>query len=150
MAADALDQVYSPSGCPYTPRLRGVGRGSGVGGHIVWEDVRVSLGSDAEVTGKLSFASPTRVEGKLKGEIRASDLLVVGPQAVVQATVRAAKLVVLGEVRGEVLGASRIEVCAGGKLFGDVETQSLVIQEGATFEGRSRMSGQAAAAAGTS
>src|SRR4029077_1126945 len=56
------------------------GRGSGVGGHIVWEDVRVSLGSDAEVTGKLSFASPTRVEGKLKGEIRASDLLVVGPQ----------------------------------------------------------------------
>lgn len=121
-----------------------------MGGHIVWEDVRVSLGSDAEVTGKLSFASPTRVEGKLKGEIRASDLLVVGPQAVVQATVRAAKLVVLGEVRGEVLGASRIEVCAGGKLFGDVETQSLVIQEGATFEGRSRMSGQAAAAAGTS
>jgi cytoskeletal protein CcmA (bactofilin family) len=121
-----------------------------VGGHIVWEDVRVSLGSDSEVTGKLSFASPTRVEGKLKGEIRAADLLVVGPQAVVQATVRAAKLVVLGEVRGEVLGASRIEVCAGGKLFGDVETQSLVIQEGATFEGRSRMSGQAAAAAGTS
>jgi cytoskeletal protein CcmA (bactofilin family) len=144
MAADPLDQVYSPTGCPYTPRLRGVG------GHIVWEDVRVSLGSDAEVTGKLSFASQTRVEGKLKGEIRAADLLVVGPQAVVQATVRAAKLVVLGEVRGEVLGASRIEVCAGGKLFGDVETQSLVIQEGATFEGRSRMSGQAAAAAGTS
>ena len=116
----------------------------------MWEDVRVSLGDDAEVSGKLSFVSPTRVEGKLKGEVRASDLLVVGPQAVVQATVRAAKLVVLGEVRGEVLGASRIEVCAGGKLFGDVETQSLVIQEGATFEGRSRMSGQAPAAASTS
>jgi cytoskeletal protein CcmA (bactofilin family) len=116
----------------------------------VWEDVRVSLGDDAEVSGKLSFVSPTRVEGKLKGEVRASDLLVVGPRAVVQATVRAAKLVVLGEVRGEVLGASRIEVCAGGKLFGDVETQSLVIQEGATFEGRSRMSGHAPAAASTS
>ena len=116
----------------------------------MWEDVRVSLGSDAEVSGKLSFVSPTRVEGKLKGEVRASDLLVVGPQAIVQATVRAAKLVVLGEVRGEVLGASRIEVCPGGKLFGDVETQSLVIQEGATFEGRSRMSGQTPAAVSTS
>jgi cytoskeletal protein CcmA (bactofilin family) len=116
----------------------------------VWDDVRVSLGPDAEVTGRLSFASPTRVEGKLKGEVRASELLVVGPQAVVHATVRAARLVVLGEVRGEVLAAARVEVCAGGRLFGDVETQSLVIQEGATFEGRSRMSGQETAAAGTS
>jgi cytoskeletal protein CcmA (bactofilin family) len=116
----------------------------------VWDDVRVSLGSDSEVTGKLSFASATRIEGKLKGEVRAADLLVVGPQAVVDATVRADRLVVLGEVRGEVLAAARVEVCAGGKLYGDVETQTLVIQEGATFEGRSRMNGQAAVAATTS
>jgi cytoskeletal protein CcmA (bactofilin family) len=116
----------------------------------VWEDVRVSLGSDAEVSGKLSFVSATRIEGRLKGEVRAADLLVVGPQAVVHATVRADRLVVLGEVRGEVLGAARVEVCAGGKLFGDVETRSLVIQDGATFEGRSRMDGKPAAAATTS
>jgi cytoskeletal protein CcmA (bactofilin family) len=104
-----------------------------------WQDVRVSLGPDAEVTGKLSFATPTRIEGKLKGEIRATDLLVVGPSAVVQANVQAEKLVVLGEVRGQVQGASRVEICAGGRLYGDVETRSLVVQEGATFEGRSRM-----------
>lgn len=114
----------------------------------MWEDVRISLGSDAEASGRLSFVSPTRIEGKVKGEVRSSDLIVVGPQAVVHATVRADKLVVLGEVRGEVLGASRIEVCAGGRLFGDVETQSFVVHEGATFEGRSRMGGQASAASG--
>src|SRR5580765_4640315 len=90
-------------------------------GSGAWQDVRVSLGPDAEVTGKLSFATPTRIEGKLKGEVRASDLLVVGPQAIVQANVQADKLVVLGEIRGQVLGASRIEICAGGKLYGDVE-----------------------------
>jgi hypothetical protein len=67
-----------------------------------WQDVRVSLGPDAEVTGKLSFATPTRIEGKLKGELRATDLLVIGAQAVVQANVHAEKLVVLGEVRGQV------------------------------------------------
>ena len=114
----------------------------------MWEDVRISLGPDAEANGRLSFVSPTRIEGKVKGEVRSSDLIVVGPQAVVHATVRADKLVVLGEVRGEVLGASRIEVCAGGRLFGDVETQSFVVHEGATFEGRSRMGGQASAASG--
>jgi cytoskeletal protein CcmA (bactofilin family) len=104
-----------------------------------WQNVRVSLGPDAEVTGKLSFVIPTRIEGKLKGEVRASDLLVVGPEAVIQATVRAQKLVVLGEVQGEVHGATRVEICAGGRIFGDVETTSLVIEEGARFEGRSKM-----------
>jgi len=103
------------------------------------QEVRVSLGPDAEVTGKLSFVSPTRIEGKLKGEVRSSDLLIIGPQAVVQATVRADRLVVMGEVQGEVLGASRIEICAGGKLYGNIETKSLVIQEGATFQGESKM-----------
>jgi len=104
-----------------------------------WQDVRVSLGPDAEVTGKLSFATPTRIEGKLKGELRATDLLIIGAQAVVQANVHAEKLIVLGEVRGQVEGASRVEICAGGRLFGDIETKCLVVQEGATFEGRSRM-----------
>jgi cytoskeletal protein CcmA (bactofilin family) len=104
-----------------------------------WQDVRVSLGPDAEVTGKLVFAVPTRIEGKLKGELRASDLLVIGAQAVVHANVHAAKLVVLGEVRGQVTGATRVEICAGGRVFGEIETRALVVREGARFEGRSRM-----------
>ena len=108
-----------------------------------WQDVRVSLGADAEVSGKLSFATATRIEGKLKGEIRSSDILVIGPSAVVQATVRADRLIILGEVHGEVQGASRIQICAGGKLFGDVETRGLVIDEGGLFEGRCKMGGDA-------
>jgi cytoskeletal protein CcmA (bactofilin family) len=104
-----------------------------------WHDVRVSLGPDAEVTGKLSFATPTRIEGKLKGEVRATDLLVIGPQAIVQASVMAEKLVVLGEVRGQVQSANRVEICSGGRLYGDIETRALVVQEGATFEGRCKM-----------
>src|SRR5262245_66498202 len=71
-----------------------------------WQDVRVSLGADAEVSGKLSFATATRIEGKLKGEIRSTDVLVIGPSAVVQATVRADRLIVLGEVHGEVQARS--------------------------------------------
>ena len=93
-----------------------------------WQDVRVSLGVDAEVSGKLSFATATRIEGKLKGEIRSSDILVIGPSAVVQATIRADRLIILGQVHGEVQGATRIQICAGGKLFGDVETGGLVIE----------------------
>ena len=104
-----------------------------------WQDVRVSLGPDAQVTGKLVFSVPTRIEGKLKGELRASDLLVIGAQAVIHANVHAARLVVLGEVRGSVSGATRVEICAGGRVYGEIETRALVVREGARFEGRSKM-----------
>jgi len=104
-----------------------------------WQDVRVSLGPDAQVTGKLVFSTPTRIEGKLKGELRASDLLVIGTHAVVHANVHAAKLVVLGEVHGQVTGALRVEICPGGCIYGEIETRALVVREGARFEGRSKM-----------
>jgi cytoskeletal protein CcmA (bactofilin family) len=104
-----------------------------------WQDVRVSLGPDAQVTGKLVFSTPTRIEGKLRGELRASDVLVIGSQAVVHANVHAAKLVVLGEVHGTVTGALRVEICAGGRVYGEIETRALVVREGARFEGRSKM-----------
>ena len=54
-------------------------RAGGTGPGDSWQDVRVSLGSDAEVSGRLSFTTATRIEGRLKGEIRSVDLLVVGP-----------------------------------------------------------------------
>jgi cytoskeletal protein CcmA (bactofilin family) len=115
--------------------LRPEGKGAGDS----WRAVRVSLGPDAEVSGRLSFTTATRIEGRMRGEVRTSDLLVVGPQAVVHATVLADELVVLGEIHGDVKEARRVEIRGGGKLIGDVETGTFVVDEGGFFEGNCRM-----------
>lgn len=106
-----------------------------------WQDIRVSLGPDAEVTGKLAFSDPTRLEGKLRGEIRGSALVVIGANAVVEATVEADRLVILGRVSGNVVGKSGVEIRAGGRLVGDVQTGQLVVEEGGVLEGRVSMRG---------
>jgi cytoskeletal protein CcmA (bactofilin family) len=110
-----------------------------------WRDVRISLGPDAEVTGKLSFSDATRLEGKLTGEVRGADLLVIGSRATVDASVQAERLVVLGNVKGDVIGKASVEIRAGGRLVGDVQTKSLVIEEGGVLEGRVAMSGLSSA-----
>ena len=110
-----------------------------------WEDIRVSLGPDAEVTGRLSFATPTRIEGRLKGQITASDVLVVGPHAQIEASVEAGELIVMGNIQGDIAATSRVEICSGGKVFGDVHAKTLVIREGAIFEGYCRMTQHSAA-----
>ncbi|HEX7410245.1 MAG TPA: polymer-forming cytoskeletal protein, partial [Candidatus Binatia bacterium] len=97
--------------------------------------LRSSLGADTVVSGRLSFTVPTRIDGTLRGEVRASDMLVVGEEAKVDGIVRALKLIVLGQVRGEVRGAERVEIGSGGRLIGTVEAQSLVVKEGGCLEG---------------
>lgn len=114
-------------------------RAGGHGGGEAWREVRVSLGSDAEVSGRLSFTTATRIEGRLKGEVRSVDLLIVGPQAHVEATVHAQVLVVLGEIQGNVTCTERLEIRKGGQVCGDVNTRGLVIEEGGRLEGCCQM-----------
>jgi cytoskeletal protein CcmA (bactofilin family) len=98
-------------------------------------EVRTSIGPDAVINGKLSFTTPTRVEGKLKGELRCTQLLIIGATAVVEGCVRADELRIEGVVHGEVVDTRKVEVCDKGRLIGRVTSRLLVIRDGAFFEG---------------
>ena len=111
-------------------------------GLIGWREVRTVLDKGTQVNGKLSFTAPTRIEGRLRGEVRSTDLLEVAASGVVHGTIWARSLVVAGEVRGQVLGAERVEIQPGARVFGLVETRALVVAEGATFDGDLRMSSE--------
>jgi cytoskeletal protein CcmA (bactofilin family) len=101
--------------------------------------VRALLGKDSDVSGKLSFSGPTRIDGRLRGEVRATDLLVIGESGYVDGIVRAATLIVLGRVEGEVRDAERVEIGPGGALHGSVETRVLVVREGGQLDGDCRV-----------
>lgn len=96
--------------------------------------IRAMLDKDSEVNGKLSFSGPTRIDGTLRGEVRASDLLVIGESGLVDGTVHAMSLMVLGRVEGSVLGAERIEIGPRGTLRGSIETRTLVVQDGGILD----------------
>lgn len=98
--------------------------------------LRASLGSDTSVTGKLSFAAPTRIDGKLKGEVRANDLLLIGEQGSVEGTVNAKALILEGTVRGDVVGTEWVQVQASGRLVGSVAAHRIEIAYGAKVQAR--------------
>ena len=88
------------------------------------------------ISGRLSFPGDARVDGRLRGEIRAHALLVVGPNAQLQAEVTAERLLVQGTIVGNVRAARGLRLAAGGRVIGDVEAEHLVVDEGAVLEGR--------------
>ena len=115
-------------------------------GLIGWREIRTFLDPGTQVSGKLSFTTPTRIDARLRGEVRATDLLVIAKGGQVHGTVWPTSLVVAGEVRGQILGADRVEIQAGGRVTGAIETKVLILVEGGFFEGDCRMTDEAVAA----
>ena len=100
------------------------------------------LDQGTSVTGELQFSGILRIDGNFHGSISSPDTLVVGEHAVVHADVNVGNLEVHGQVLGNVQVKRRTEIFSNGKLRGDLETGSLIIQVGAVFDGRSRMPGE--------
>ena len=89
--------------------------------------------------GELAFETTFRVEGKVEGSVVSSGSLVIGEGGEVDGDIRVGQLFVSGVVRGTVKASRRIQLCAQGKAFADLETPSLVIEDGAILDGRCMM-----------
>lgn len=97
------------------------------------------LGPEAAFDGKLTFQGAVRIDGKFSGEIHTEDVLVVGEGADVRAQVSVGSLILNGQLRGNVRAKKAVELHAPARLYGDVETPSLVIHNGVIFEGHCKM-----------
>jgi len=98
------------------------------------------LGKGAEMTGEISFTNGLRVEGTIKGKVRSEATLEIGPSGKVDAEVNIRKISVDGEFRGVIHASDRVEIRKNGKVFGDIFSPCLIIEAGATFDGRCNMS----------
>jgi cytoskeletal protein CcmA (bactofilin family) len=103
------------------------------------DEINAFLGRDTEFEGKLSFTGAVRIDGKLSGEIFSSGTLIVGESAVIKAQIHIADMVISGEVHGDIFAEKKIEITVPGKLFGNIKTPKLVLEEGVIFEGNCKM-----------
>ena len=103
------------------------------------EEISGFLDQGTAVTGELQFSGTLRIDGTFHGSIVTSDVLVVGEHAVIHADIKAGELEIHGRVFGNVECKRRIEIHPTGRVRGDLFTPQLIINTGATFDGRSRM-----------
>jgi cytoskeletal protein CcmA (bactofilin family) len=96
------------------------------------------LGPGSKISGTIKLDSTGRIEGEVEGEIHARDL-VIGESAIVKAQVHGATVVVHGTVTGDIRATSRLEIRRPAKVKGNIASSVLVIEEGATFEGKCSM-----------
>jgi cytoskeletal protein CcmA (bactofilin family) len=103
------------------------------------DEINAFLGEDTEFDGKFSFTGTVRIDGRFSGEILSSGILIIGESAVVESKVHVGDLIIRGEVHGDIVAENKIEINVPGKLFGNIQTQKLVVEEGVVFNGNCKM-----------
>jgi cytoskeletal protein CcmA (bactofilin family) len=96
------------------------------------------IGEDLTITGNVTSKGEIQVDGEIQGDINCGSLL-LGDKSQVAGGVVAEDVVVRGRVVGSIRGL-RVTLQAQSHVEGDIFHQSLAIEQGAYFEGKSRRS----------
>jgi cytoskeletal protein CcmA (bactofilin family) len=105
------------------------------------------VGSGTAFTGETTFKAMMRIDGQLSGRITSgSGTLVIGTNGRVDANIEVAVATVHGTVNGDIIATQRLELGRSAKVNGNITAPSLIIEQGAVFEGSCKMT-QASAAA---
>jgi cytoskeletal protein CcmA (bactofilin family) len=94
------------------------------------------IGADLTINGNLISKGEVQVEGTVQGDVAGSHV-VIGEQATITGNVLAEEVVVRGHVIGAV-HSKRVMLQSTSQIEGDIYHQSLSIEQGAMFEGKSR------------
>jgi cytoskeletal protein CcmA (bactofilin family) len=100
------------------------------------------IGKDAVIEGKVAVKQSIRIDGRVKGELEATDTVTVGGTGEIEGNIRAKNVVVGGKVQGSLDVTGKITLESSSILRGDLSASRLIIEEGAVFNGRSAMDGE--------
>ncbi|MGQ0672066.1 MAG: bactofilin family protein [Hyphomicrobium sp.] len=96
------------------------------------------IGPDLVITGNLVSRGEVQIDGEVQGDIHGTHI-VVGERAKITGGIIAEEIVVRGHVMGSVRG-KRVLLQNASHVEGDIYHQTLAIEQGAFFEGKSRRS----------
>lgn len=94
-------------------------------------------GTDFE--GKLMFRDTMRIDGKFHGKIKSSSVLIVGETAQIDGEIKVSRVSINGSVSGKIIADKKVEIHSKGRVYCDIKTPKLVIEDGAFFQGNCNM-----------
>lgn len=111
-------------------------------------DLNGFLDNGSHLEGELSFETSFRVDGRFTGQVTSMGDLIVGEGGEVEGDLRVGQIFISGTVRGNIRAAKKIQISPRGKVFADIDTPALVIEDGAFFEGSCSMAREGRESAG--
>ena len=100
------------------------------------------FGKGSTFTGTIDTAENLRVDGKIVGTINAKAKVVAGPDSVIEGNIHAERAEISGEIKGDIEITDILILRASARIYGDIFTDKLIMDEGASFNGKCQVGEQ--------
>lgn len=107
-----------------------------------YDDVRTAIVNGSCIEGRLSFNSPIKIDGQLKGALNSTDEVVVGPDAIVDGDITAKSVIIFGKVNGKVNVSERTALLKGAMVTANIDCKAFNLADGAYYDGQCVMNEQ--------
>lgn len=97
------------------------------------------IGMSAECNGDFTADGAIRIDGTINGNVVVTDTVIVGASGCINGDIHAQKVIIGGEVYGNLDVPEKVELTSTARLIGDITTNGLVIDEKAIFQGSCNM-----------
>jgi cytoskeletal protein CcmA (bactofilin family) len=91
------------------------------------------------IIGDVETEGVVKVEGRVKGSVRASQQILLAPGGSVEGNLETKEAIIGGQVTGTVRADDRVEVQASSVIHGDIITARIAILEGGQVNGEIKM-----------
>lgn len=103
------------------------------------------IAKDMSIVGDLETEGVVRIEGRIRGTVRAGSQALVSQGAQLEGDLHTREAVVGGEVVGTIHASERIELQATASVIGNIHTPRIAVMEGGKVSGEVRIQEPAAA-----
>lgn len=97
------------------------------------------IGMNAECNGDFKAEGAIRIDGTVNGGVTVTEMVIVGASGCINGDINAKKVIIGGEVYGNLNVPDKVELTSTARVIGDITTNGLVIDEQAIFQGRCDM-----------
>jgi cytoskeletal protein CcmA (bactofilin family) len=94
------------------------------------------IGEKSYFTGNFNINGSLRIDGRFEGKSLKADQLYIGHEGKVKTSIEAVSVIVEGLIMGNINATSRVLLMPTAKVYGDIKTPELIIQNGVLLEGR--------------
>ena len=102
-------------------------------------DETTIISHGVKIEGKVSSSGNIRVEGEIQGDITSQGKVIVGENGKVNGQISGEDITIGGKVSGTVRAKEKLILDSKGNLKGDIFTKILIVEAGASFDGKSKM-----------
>ncbi|MDH5717757.1 MAG: polymer-forming cytoskeletal protein [Spirochaetia bacterium] len=106
------------------------------------EPISSFIGEKASFTGEFVLEGSIRIDGVFSGKILSESKVIVGKTGHVKTNIQAKIVVVAGKVDGNIYALESVHLLESAKVYGDIISANLTMDDGVVFEGRARINKQ--------